>query len=280
MAHNFIRDGVALALQPILATAGYILPTAKVEVEKPHLVQNHPGVKPLDLSFDVDPMHSPDAPSTCPFDTVGWDVTIVPPVPPSPVSGPLVDVIESVTAAAEQHLQSRERMKLNRSGDKDPATGRAIPGDEVMGGILDANAVLIPMAIDPHGNWGPMMENSLFGFSPRKNLTFTEIRPNARRMYERATTYPCPIGIVNKACSNWAREPSRQFYGHTYSAPSPKEHIQQQLGLVIVKALALHLRNATRKMGKKQSKCRVYPSRESPGPIINLNSTSVAADSQ
>ena len=120
-----------------------------------------------------------------------------------------------------------------------------------MGGILDANAVLIPMAIDPHGKWGPMMENSLFGFSPRKNLTFTEIRPNARHMYERATTYPCPIGIVNKACSNWAREPSRQFYGHTYSTLSPKEHIQQQLGLVIVKAVALHLRNATRKMGKK-----------------------------
>ena len=106
MAHNFIHNRSGIILQQPLAhaTAGYILPTAKLEVEKPHLIQDYPDIKPLDMSFDVDPMHSADTPATCPFDTSGWDFTITPTVSPSPVSGSSANVKEIVTAAAEQHL--------------------------------------------------------------------------------------------------------------------------------------------------------------------------------
>ena len=195
-------------------------------------------------------MLDPDGPATCPFDCVGGDVTITPPVSPSPVSGPIAKVIETVTAAAEEHLQTRERKKFNRTGDVDPATGLRISGDKVMGGILAANTVMFPVAIDPHGRWGPIYHRFLYNYSPRQPLTFKAKRPNAKLMYERATSHPSPTGIVNTACSNWARKPTRRFYGHSYSAPTPKEHVQQQLGLVIVKALALHLRNATRKWAR------------------------------
>ena len=55
MMHHFIRDGWACALQPALATAGYIHPNAKLVTEKPNLSRSCPGVFPLDLSFDIDP---------------------------------------------------------------------------------------------------------------------------------------------------------------------------------------------------------------------------------
>ena len=33
----------------------------------------YPGLNPLDISFEVDPILSANAPATCPFDSVGWD---------------------------------------------------------------------------------------------------------------------------------------------------------------------------------------------------------------
>ena len=96
-----------------------------------------------------------------------------------------------------------------------------------------------------------MFHNFLYNYTPRKHLEFTALWPNAHLMYERATQHPCPTGIVATATTNWNATATRRFYGHTYTSPTPKAYTQQKLGLVIVKALALHLRNATRKMGKR-----------------------------
>ena len=38
---------------------------------------------------------------------------------------------------------------------------------------------------------------------------------------------------------------SQHFYGHSYTAPTPREWVLQKLGLVISRALALHLRDVT-----------------------------------
>ena len=105
MAHNFIRDGWAACLQMLLATAGHILPTSSLDTEKPNLVSDSSTFPPLDLSFDPDPNPSPHAPTRCPYPTVGADITIAPP-PPSVDFSESVNVCETVTAAAEKHLQS------------------------------------------------------------------------------------------------------------------------------------------------------------------------------
>ena len=79
MAHHFIRDRCALALQRVLASAGYILQTAKLETERTHLIDCDLGANPLDLSFNINPSPSPVAPASCDYDFVGGDVTITPP---------------------------------------------------------------------------------------------------------------------------------------------------------------------------------------------------------
>ena len=48
-----------------IAAAGCILPTAKLGTEKPRLFECDPGDNPLELSFNIDPDPSPDAPATC-----------------------------------------------------------------------------------------------------------------------------------------------------------------------------------------------------------------------
>ncbi|KAL7531801.1 hypothetical protein ACHAWF_003911, partial [Thalassiosira exigua] len=51
MAHNYMRDGIAVALQAPLATAGLILATTKLEKERTGLISSNPDLKPLDMSF-------------------------------------------------------------------------------------------------------------------------------------------------------------------------------------------------------------------------------------
>eukprot|EP00985_Skeletonema_marinoi_P007946 scaffold3542_cov104-Skeletonema_marinoi.AAC.3 len=38
----------------------------------------------------------------------------------------------------------------------------------------------------------------------------------------------------------------RKFYGHSYTAPTPRIHFLQQFGLACTKAFAIHLRRPTR----------------------------------
>ena len=67
--------------------------------------------------------------------------------PPTPDFSDFVDVCETVTAAAEKHLQfaTKERRKLMRVN---PTTLEVIDGDEVIRQLLQAMIFMIPFAID------------------------------------------------------------------------------------------------------------------------------------
>ena len=119
-----------------------------------------------------------------------------------------------------------------------------VPGSRIIGDLLDLNMVLIPLAVSPRGRWGNMFHTFLFG--PR--ALFNPNTANAARMYHRATTAPAPIGLLPHAFHRWKHTRSEHhiFYGHSHTAPTPKEYALQKLGLVITNALALHLRDAKR----------------------------------
>ena len=219
------------------------------------------------------------APPICPFDVVGGDVTFSSPVPPSPIPDP-ANAQFIVTAAAEKHLQEYERRKLRRPGARDKTTKVWLTGDEIMGEILHANAVAMPWVIGPHGDFGPMFRNFLFGHAPHTLLTFQDTHPNATAMYQRASTFPCPLGIVHTASANWKRCSDRKFFGHSYTAPTPVEYTLQQLGLGVVKALSIHHSHALGKFGTKPppkprrtavatpSPPRFLPHLDLPNPVI------------
>ena len=156
------------------------------------------------------------------------------------------NVKESVTAAAVRHLQTHERLKLMRNGTTDAATDDKIRGDILIGELIQKRIILLPMPIDPHGQWGPMFNQFLFGTRPPDQLGFQANRPNAAAMHDLATHHPCLLGIIPTACIKWKRNKTSRFYGHSHTAPTPKQYIQQQLGLTITKAYAQLLRNAAR----------------------------------
>ncbi len=261
MAHNIIVDGWAHALQPVLATAGYIEPTSTLVTERANLIECSPGAKPLDLCFDIDPSRPTSTLPPCSYPTIGGDVTIAPPVPTTLVPDS-ENVIDTVTAIADTHLQTKERGKYARAAREDTVTGEKVPGERVIGQLLDRRIVLLAMVIDPHGRFGPILEKFLFDINPRKLLTFCNPRwpkPNAQRMYDLAHDSTCPSGIIPTATAVWRESKPRRFYGHSYTAPTPREHTLQQMGLVVTKAFGLHLRNSTRRMGIKPPRATDAP---------------------
>ena len=130
MTHHFIRDGWAVALQRVIALAGYILATAKLKTEKPSLLQCDPGAKSLDFSFDIDPVPSPDSPAVYEYACVGGDITTTSPIQSLPP--PPGNVIETVTAAADAHLQVMERKKMMRPRKTDSVTGAKQEGNQAI----------------------------------------------------------------------------------------------------------------------------------------------------
>jgi hypothetical protein len=243
-AHHHIRDGLLTALQPALAEAGHIHATSKLERELPRLSRLDPGAKPLDIAFRPDPNPASDAPEPCPFSIVGGDVTITSSAPPSDFSNS-ADAIQLVSAAADLHMQKKEKLKLERRNNYDRATEEVTLGEDVISELIDKKIVLIPLAVDPHGRLGPMFNGFLFDTIPPQPPKLQASKPNAKRMYNIATSYPCPRGIVTSACINWKRNKRRKFFGHSYTAPTPKEYTMQQIGLTFTKAFALHLRKSS-----------------------------------
>ena len=96
---------------------------------------------------------------------MGGDVTCIKPVEDTALVVS-ANVKETVTAAAFQHLQTYERLKLMWNGTIDAATKDKISGDILIGELLQHKLILLPMPIDPHGKWGPMLDQFLFNTRP------------------------------------------------------------------------------------------------------------------
>jgi hypothetical protein len=117
----------------------------------------------------------------------------------------------------------------------------------LIGDLLNRDMILLPFVIDPLGRFGPILEHFLFGSHDPTPISFPASKPNATRMYSKLFQYPSPKGILRLAEHNWKSSPTRQFYDHSYLAPTPSITTMQKLGLSITKAFALHVRYASRK---------------------------------
>jgi hypothetical protein len=100
-------------------------------------------------------------------------------------------------------------------------------------------------AIDPHGRWGPILQHFLSLSDKALDYNFPQYQPNAQNMFTISTTHPCPFGILHTTGFNWKSNKTKQFFGYSYSSPTPSIHTIQQLGLGITMAFMAHIRNAT-----------------------------------
>jgi hypothetical protein len=142
------------------------------------------------------------------------------------------DVITMLTANADSHLQKYKKKKIGRENKTNKITGTTTTGDTVIGDLLERNMILIPIAIDPFGRFGPILQTFLYDTQPTNPITFTPTKPNATSMYHKITRFPSPKGILKLAGHNWKLTQTRRFYGyptlpqHQRSTPSNKSDSQ------------------------------------------------------
>ena len=55
-----------------------------------------------------------------------------------------------------------------RAAEKTLESSPKIPGEAIMGELVRANVVLLPLAVDPLGKWGLMIDRFLFGTDARR----------------------------------------------------------------------------------------------------------------
>ena len=156
-----------------------------------------------------------------------------------------------------------------------------IPSDTFIGDINAQNYLLFPFAIDRDGGLGPLARSFLFGDQPRKHQQpFPAWRPHATTLYRRLTDPHAPLGIANTANAHWNKTKPRPFFGHSYTAPTPREYLMQKLGLCVTKGLTLLLRNSFQKLGRHPNDQYILPP---PGfdpemnPIRNPTETSIGS---
>jgi len=65
-----------LGLQPALATAGYMSPSSTIDIERQDINTSDTSARPFDFSFDPDPPNNTSHHTTCPYTTIGADITI------------------------------------------------------------------------------------------------------------------------------------------------------------------------------------------------------------
>ena len=244
-SHHIIRDSWAEALQPALATAGYIRHTSKLQIERKYISTRDISARPFDICFEPDPTIQDTAHTPCGYAIIGADITIGNSCKPISSSTSL-DVF-SITAHADLHLKTFERKKFMRPDKCDTNDSSIkIDGELFMKDLLDNNMILLPFALDGHGRWSPIMDYFLSNKSAAPTYTFRRNRNYAQQMAYKATHSPCPTGILDTADTIWKNNKSRTFFGYSYTAPTPSVHTIQQLGLGITKGFSVLLRNAIR----------------------------------
>ena len=217
-AHNQIAHQIARALSPALAAANITRTDSNMEREPRLYLTSDPLSRPYDISFN------PNNPNY-------HSITIANATTPLLSNQNLSnseDCITTLTANAEDDfLQDFKRKKLNRTNNTraDPP----VPGEAVIGDLLHSKRLLVPIAIDANRHLGPMFQYTLLGtipppIPPRKR--FKANRPNAKAMYERATSLPAPSGILLEADHHWkhtqrTQPTTRRFFGQSYMAPTP-----------------------------------------------------------
>jgi hypothetical protein len=136
----------ARALSPVLAQAGYLYPNTPMAVVPLFHLRSDSTSQLFDISFSP----NPTACHHCPYTTIGADINITgPPPTPKTYQPDAEDILNTITANADNNLQHHECSKLGRIHKAPTPNTPFIHGDEVIGELYQKNMVLIPFTIDP-----------------------------------------------------------------------------------------------------------------------------------
>jgi hypothetical protein len=106
--------------------------------------------QPFNNSFDPNP-HIDSSHITCQFTTVGADITIAHNGVRNSSFQFFNNVVSTLSASANRHLQSFERKKFLQHDKPHSSLGHIINRDSIIQELINKNMVAVHFAIDPLG---------------------------------------------------------------------------------------------------------------------------------
>ena len=248
-----IVNGLIRILKRILVTVKLIPGTSSVEKELRNLLQIAPKLRPFDLSIKIDHVIGTDRWRT-PLDRIGIDVTVISSAASSSAASQIAQKKES-----DSRLQDGELKKFNRNGYTNPDTGVTLTGDEIIGEILQTNSALLPFTVTEFGQLGSLARRFLYGTDAMPLPSFENDQVNAKAAAELARSKKVPRGILPRANAIWRKECPDEFYGYSYKAMDPLNWAEQQLGLVMSRAISNQIVRAHKQVKTRPSKAGSNP---------------------
>ena len=250
---NEIRDGLIRILKRLLVTVKLIPGASSVEKELRNLIHLAPELRPFDLSVKLDHVIGKDRWRT-PLSRLGFDVTVISSAVSSSTASQIAQKKES-----DMRLQDGEQKKFSRNAYTNPDTGVTLTGDEIIGEILDTNSALIPITVTEFGQLGSLARRFFYGTAAMKLPTFGVNEPNAKLAAELARSKEVPRGVLPRANAIWRKECPDEFYGYSYKAMDPMTWFEQQLGLVMSKAISNQIIRAHKQVKTQPIKAASSP---------------------
>ena len=105
----------------------------------------------------------------------------------------------------------------------------SLTGKEVIHSLNGKGFYIVPAAIGPHGKWGPIFDSLIIVYRTITPHIFNQENQALATIYERSTSHPCPMGIVQQAKIKWRVTKPNTFYGGSYSAPTPMNDFSKKL---------------------------------------------------
>ena len=147
--------------------------------------------------------------------------------------------------------------------------------------IIKSGMALIPIAISPYGQFGPIIQRFLYGTRTLPHPPYqNKKKPNALPAAKQLVSRKVPQGILKRANKLWHREHKNEFYGTSYMAADPWSDVDQQLGLLTCLANGKHMMKYINTVRKRQLKLKKpvgssTPSASTPvdAPIIDESIT-------
>jgi hypothetical protein len=248
--HDVWRDGIADIFKRLCVLVRLTSDKWSIDTETTGIISSLPRIRPFDLSISIDRFLDEGA-WRSPLHKIGFDVTMVKPMPYSRTAG----------AAQQKHiiaqLQEEEIGKFERSrGGSQSDKGKQITltGDQIIGEIIDNKMALIPIAISPYGRFGPIFNRFLYGSDiiPLPTLK----KPNAERASKLSVSDKIPRGVLSRATQLWSEEHKDEFYGGSWRAQDPWTDVNQQLGLLACQANGKHIAKYINDVRKKDRRAK------------------------
>jgi hypothetical protein len=74
--------------------------------------------------------------------------------------------------------RNMKKTKIGRDNKTNTTTGKVTVSNSIIGDLLYCNMILIPLAIDPFGQFRPILQTFLFNTQLTNTIEFTPIKPN------------------------------------------------------------------------------------------------------